>query len=458
MPAHTVSSPQRIAVVGAGIAGLASAWLLSRHHRVTLFEAEPRLGGHSNTVDVTVDGHTHPVDTGFLVFNDRTYPNLIALFAHLGVPSVPTEMTFAVSLNQPNLEWAGSTLATVFGQKRNLVSPAFWGMLRDILRFNRESTAWLAAHAQGQSSGGMSLRQFLDAGRYSTAFRDWYLLPMAAAIWSCPTAQMQDMPLAPFVRFCVNHGLLQIFDRPQWRTVQGGSREYVRRIADQLDDIRTGSPVRAVQRLAAESGAAPRVRLLLDSGPEDFDQVVMACHSDQSLEILGDTASPGQREVLAAVRYQPNRAVLHTDPALLPRDRRLWSAWNYLADSPARAGQADASVGVSYLINRLQPLPFSTPVVVTLNPPRPVAQEHIHAQFDYAHPVFDAAAVAAQQRLPQVQGEGGIWLAGAWGRYGFHEDGLMSALAVARGFGIEPPWSASSVSVTPAPAPEAVSA
>lgn len=429
----------RIAVVGAGISGLASAWLLSRKHRVTLFEAEPRLGGHSNTVDIEVDGHTHPVDTGFLVFNDRTYPHLIALFQHLGVASVPTEMTFAVSLRDPQLEWAGSSLATVFGQKRNLISPAFWGMLRDILRFNRNSTAWLAAHP----TSTISLRQYLDTERYSPSFRHWYLLPMAAAIWSCPADQMQDMPLAPFVRFCINHGLLQIFNRPQWRTVQGGSREYVRRMAEQLDDVRTNTPVRHVLRTAEG-----RLRLMLDDGTEDFDQVVMACHSDQSLALLDNVASSGQREVLAAVRYQPNRAVLHTDPALLPRNPRLWSAWNYLAD---RAHQGSTPVGVSYLINRLQPLPFKTPVMVTLNPPRPIAQEHIHATFDYAHPVFDAAAVAAQKRLPQVQGEGGVWLAGAWGRYGFHEDGLMSALAVANSLGVTPPWGS-------ATAPETVGA
>ena len=418
---------QRIAVVGAGISGLASAWLLSRQHDVTLFEAASYLGGHSNTVDVTLEGKTHPVDTGFLVFNEKTYPNLIALFEHLGVASVATEMSFAVSLENPDLEWAGSSLATVFGQKRNLLRPSFWSMLSDILRFNRESTAWLATHPDNERS----LQDFLETGRYSPAFADWYLLPMAAAIWSCPTGQMRDMPLATFIRFCQNHGLLQVFDRPMWRTVLGGAREYVRKIAAQLADIRLACPVSAVTR------DGEQLRVTHAQGSELYDQVVMACHSDQSLAILGFTASDGQREVLSVIRYQPNRAVLHTDPALLPRDEKLWSAWNYFA------GQGDPGqqpVGVSYLINKLQPLPFKTPVIVTLNPAREPDPAKVLAEFDYAHPIFDGPAIAAQQKLAEVQGENGIWLAGAWGSYGFHEDGLKSALRVVNGLGIKAPW------------------
>jgi len=418
---------QRIAVVGAGISGLASAWLLSRQHDVTLFEAGSYLGGHSNTVDVTLEGKTHPVDTGFLVFNEKTYPNLIAMFAQLGVASVETEMSFAVSLENPDLEWAGSSLATVFRQKRNLLRPSFWSMLSDILRFNRESTDWLATHPEQP----LSLQDFLRAGCYSHAFADWYLLPMAAAIWSCPTGQMRDMPLATFIRFCQNHGLLQVFDRPLWRTVLGGSREYVRKIAERLTDIRLACPVSAVTR------DGEQLRVTHAQGSELFDQVIMACHSDQSLAILGFTASDGQRDVLSAIRYQPNRAVLHTDPALLPRDEKLWSAWNYFA------GQGDPGeqpVGVSYLINKLQPLPFKTPVVVTLNPAREPDPAKVLAEFDYAHPIFDGPAIAAQQKLAEVQGENGIWLAGAWGSYGFHEDGLKSALRVVNGMGVKAPW------------------
>ena len=423
---------QRIAVVGAGISGLASAWLLSREHDVTLFEAGAYLGGHTNTVDVTLEGRMHPVDTGFLVFNEKTYPNLIAMFSLLGVESVETEMSFAVSLENPDLEWAGSNLATVFGQKRNLVRRPFWSMLSDILRFNRESMAWLATHPDNQRS----LRNFLAEGRYSAAFSDWYLLPMAAAIWSCPTGQMLDMPLATFIRFCQNHGLLQVFDRPMWRTVKGGGRAYVRKIAALLDDIRLACPVISVTR----DGKA--LTLTHVHGSEQFDQVVMACHSDQSLAILGNAATDAQRAVLSAIRYQPNRAVLHTDRALLPRDEKLWSAWNYFA---GRGEPGDQPVGVSYLINKLQPLPFKTPVVVTLNPAREPDPAKVIAEFDYAHPIFDGPAIEAQQRLASVQGDNGIWLAGAWGSYGFHEDGLKSALRVVNGLGVRAPWQGEAV-------------
>lgn len=418
---------QKIAVVGAGISGLACAWLLSRDHDVTLFEAGNYLGGHTNTVDVELEGKSHPVDTGFLVFNKKTYPNLIAMFDLLGVDSVETEMSFAVSLENPDLEWAGSNLATIFGQKRNLVRPQFWAMLSDILRFNRESVAWLTANPDNERS----LRDFLQAGRYSSAFADWYLLPMAAAIWSCPTGQMLDTPLATFVQFCQNHGLLQVFDRPLWRTVKGGGREYVWRLAAQLDDIRLATPVRAAQRQGKQ------IKLIHAGGREIFDQVVLACHSDQSLSILGNSATPAQREVLSAIRYQPNRAVLHTDAALLPRDEKLWSAWNYFAGSGEPGTQP---VAVSYLINKLQPLPFKTPVVVTLNPAREPDPAKVIAEFDYAHPIFDGPAIAAQQKLAQVQGENGIWLAGAWGSYGFHEDGLKSALRVVNELGVLAPW------------------
>ena len=429
-----MNARKRIAVVGSGISGLATAWLLSRRHEVTLFEADARLGGHSNTVEVTLEGCTHSVDTGFLVFNDRTYPNLVAMFEHLGVASVETEMTFAVSLQDPDIEWAGSNLLTVFGQKRNLLRRPFWAMLSDILRFNRESSAWIASHPDQR----LSLREFLSAGHYGSSFSDWYLLPMAAAIWSCPTGQMLDMPLATFVRFCQNHGLLQVFDRPLWHTVRGGSREYVRKVAASLRDVRLDCPVRAVTRDGAH------LRVDHAGGSERFDQVVMACHSDQTLAILGATATAGQRDVLAAIRYQANRAVLHTDTRLLPRAPRLWSAWNYFA---GRGDPGAQPVGVSYLINRLQPLSFKTPVVVTLNPAYEPDPAKVMAEFDYAHPIFDAPAIAAQQRVAAVQGQNGVWLAGAWGGYGFHEDGLNSALRVANGLGVRAPWQAEPLSV-----------
>ncbi|MEN9428500.1 MAG: hypothetical protein RLZZ220_2849, partial [Pseudomonadota bacterium] len=313
--------PKRIAVIGGGIAGLASAWLLSRRHRVTLFEAGDYVGGHTNTIDIAVEGHRHPIDTGFLVFNDRTYPNLCALFACLGVASVESEMSFGVSLAEPEIEWAGSDLGTVFAQRSNLLRPAFLGMLSDILRFNRETTRMAA---EGDAPP-VSLGDYLAAGRYGSAFRDWYLLPMASAIWSCPTRTMLDYPLATFARFCHNHGLLQIFDRPRWRTVAGGGREYVRRILDELDDVQVATPVLGVDR--RPDGVWLRCR----DGAERFDEVVFACHSDQTLAILGAGASADERRILGAVQYQPNLALVHTDPALLPRRRKVWSAWNYLA-------------------------------------------------------------------------------------------------------------------------------
>ena len=432
-----MNKKQRIAVVGAGVSGLASAWLLSRTHDVTLFEAGDYLGGHTNTVDVHLEGKTHPVDTGFLVFNEKTYPNLIAMLATLGVDSVETEMSFAVSLENPDLEWSGSTLATVFGQKRNLVNRRFWSMLYDILRFNRESQAWLLAHPDDQRS----LADFLVAGKYASAFSQWYLLPMAAAIWSCPTGQMLDMPLVTFIRFCQNHALLQVFDRPMWRTVAGGGREYVKKIAAQLSDIRLACPVYTVVR-EAEGLAVTHL-----GGREHFDQVVMACHSDQALAILGASASEGQREVLSAIRYQPNRAVLHTDKRLLPRDEKLWAAWNYFA---GEGEPGEQPVAVSYLINRLQPLPFKTPVVVTLNPTIEPEPGKVIAEFSYAHPIFDGPAILAQRRLADIQGDNGIWLCGAWGSYGFHEDGLNSALRVVNGMGLRAPWQGEAAMAAPA--------
>ncbi len=418
---------RRIAVVGGGIAGLASAWLLAREHRVTLFEAGSYVGGHTNTVEVELDGVRHPVDTGFLVFNERTYPNLCALFSELRVPVAKSEMSFAVSLDAPDLEWAGSDLGTVFAQKSNLARPAMWRMLADIVRFNRAATAM----AREGGAPDVSLGAYLDAARYGQAFRDWYLLPMAAAIWSCPTRSMLAYPLGTFVRFCRNHGLLQVLDRPQWMTVCGGGREYVRRMLASLDDVRVGCPVEHVARDA--SGAWLRA----SGAAERFDEVVFACHSDQTLAILGDGASEAERRVLGAVPYQRNRAVLHTDPALLPRRRSVWSAWNYLS-----AGGSDAArpVSVSYLINRLQPVPFDRPVVVSLNPFREPDPRHVIDEFDYAHPVFDQGAIDAQSRLGTLQGLRHSWFAGAWTGYGFHEDGLRSAMQVAEGLGVVAPW------------------
>lgn len=419
---------QRIAVVGAGIAGLSAAWLLSRVHAVTLFEANDYLGGHTHTVDVTLDGVTAPVDTGFLVFNDRTYPELIALFDYLGVASCASDMSFSVRIAAENIEWAGSNLAAVFAQRRNLLRPRFWGMLSEILRFNREATV-IARNGGGR----LTLGEFLDAGGYGRAFRDWYLLPMAGAIWSCPTATMLDYPTRTFFAFCANHGLLQVSDRPQWRTVIGGARTYVDRLAAEIGDVRINTPVAAVSR-----GQAGATLTLAGGDTQQFDAVVLACHSDQVLRLLND-ADAAERAVLGAIRYQDNRVVLHTDERFLPRSRAAWSAWNYHAEDAAEQAQP---VGVSYLINKLQPLPFSRPVIVTLNPGDEPRSETVIDRYRYAHPVFDQAGIAAQARLPQLQGRRNTWFCGAWAGYGFHEDGLKAGMAVAAGLGVAAPWRA----------------
>lgn len=424
---------KKIAVIGSGIAGMSSAWLLSKKHQVTVFEAGDYLGGHTHTVDIAIDEKTFPVDTGFLVCNRHTYPNLIALFEHLELELSPSEMTFAVSMTDPALEWSGSNIASLFAQKRNLLRPGFFRMIQDILRFNRETSGVLPAG---------SLGDYLEAHHYSKAFRDWYLLPMAAAIWSCPTQTMLAYPLLTFVRFCRNHGLLQISDRPQWLTVKGGGREYVKRLAAPINDIRLNCPVSAVllkddgRGVTVQFGAAATMQTL------DFDEVILACHSDQSLALLGARASLTEQHVLSAIRYQANRAVLHTDTNLLPRNKRVWSAWNYLAGDSTDASAGQQGVSVSYLINRLQALPVRKPVVLSLNPLREPDSAHVLAEFDYAHPVFDQAAIDAQVALPAIQGQRGLWFCGAWTGYGFHEDGLRSALAVANALGERAPWQA----------------
>jgi len=421
---------QRIAVVGAGIAGLASAYLLSGRHQVTLFEAAGYLGGHTHTVDVELDGMSCPVDTGFLVFNDRTYPNLVALFDELGVRAHRTDMSFSVSLDNGRLEWAGMNLNTVFAQRRNLFSPSFLGMLRDILRFNVSAQQ----HLESANRNRCSMGELLVEGGYGAPFQRHYLLPMAAAIWSSTASDVLHFPAATFLRFCLNHALLQVNGRPPWKTVAGGGREYVRRLAARLDDVRTNTPVRAVWR-----DASCVTVVTDDAGPERFDAIVLASHAPTSLRLLAD-ADEMERGILGAVRYQRNVATLHTDTRLLPRRRRVWSAWNYLGGRALHAREHGRPVCVSYLLNQLQPLPFRTPVAVTLNAITEPAPGSEIGRYAYEHPLLDLACVDAQQRLPALQGRRRTWYAGAWTGYGFHEDGLKSALRVARAFDVMPAW------------------
>jgi uncharacterized protein len=428
---------KRVAVIGSGIAGLAAARALAPIAPVTLFEAGDWFGGHTNTVDLTLQGRTHGVDTGFLVFNAKTYPKLVALFAELGVATAPSEMSFSVRAD--SLEWSGCNFDTVFAQRTNLVRPKFWRMLSEILRFNRLATSIaLDTGPGGLAALDQPIGEFLDTHRFSEAFRSWYFLPMIGCIWSCPAEQMQRFPMATMIRFCHNHGLLQVADRPQWRTVCGGARHYVTRMLDSVADARLRTPVRRVRRLA--TGGA---EVSTDAASERFDAVVIACHSDQSLALLADP-SADERDVLGAIRYHPNRAVLHTDQRLLPRSRRAWAAWNY-ERAPGAAGEG-ASVCLHYLLNRLQPLPFSAPVIVSLNPIAEPSPESVHGEFAYSHPVFDRAALAAQARLPVLQGRRETWFCGAWTGYGFHEDGLSSGLEAAEQIGAR--WAGSDTAVT----------
>ena len=415
---------RRVAVVGSGISGLAVAWHLAREAQVTLFEAGRWFGGHTHTVDVTLDGATHGVDTGFLVLNERTYPRLRALFAELDVPLARSDMSFSVNVPDLPLEWSGADLDAVFVQRRNLLRPRFWRMLAEIVRFNRVTTA--IANRGADDEWRQPIGDFLREQRFGAEFRDWYFLPMIGCIWSCPTDQMLRFPIATMIRFCHNHGLLQVDDRPPWFTVRGGARQYVQRMLARVRDARLATPVRRVRRVPPGS-ADHGVVVDTDRGSERYDDVVLACHSDQSLALLAD-ASDAERTVLGAIRYQPNRAVLHTDTTLLPSRRKAWAAWNY--ERAASDDRERSRVCLHYLINRLQPLPFTTPVMVSLNPVREPRGDAVLGEWDYAHPVFDQAAIDAQRRLPVIQGRAHTWFCGAWTRYGFHEDGLASGLAV----------------------------
>jgi len=420
----------RIAVIGSGISGLSAAWLLSQTRDVTLFEEEPRAGGHSNTVEVETDTGRTPVDTGFIVYNDRNYPNLVALFSHLDVPTEASDMSFSASLDGGRFEYSGSGLSGLLSQRRNAVSPRFWSMLGGILRFYREAPQVLDSPEHAQ----LSLGAFLDREGYSRTFIEDHLLPMGAAIWSTTASEMRAYPLQAFLRFFTNHGLLLLKDRPKWRTVTGGSRDYVKRLLGAFDgSLRFGSPVVEIRR--DDLG----VTITCANGQsERFAQVVIATHADQALRLLADP-DPEEQSLLGSFGYTQNTAVLHSDPRLMPRRKGAWASWNYIG---GKRGGGTEQLCVTYWMNRLQNLKTGMPLFVTLNPNREIEAGKVHRTFHYTHPLFDGNALAAQEKLWQLQGQRRTWFCGAYFGSGFHEDGLQSGLAVAEELGgRKRPWS-----------------
>lgn len=415
----------KLAVIGTGISGLAAAWMLDRHAEVSVYERSGYAGGHSNTVDVP---HGPPVDTGFIVFNERNYPQLTALFRHLGVTTQPSDMSFSASIGGGELEYAGDNLNTLFAQRWNLFNRSHWRMLLDVLRFNRDAKRALRSGLPPQ----MTLGEFILRGSYGDELSRRYLLPMAAAIWSCPVGSMLKFPAASFLTFFENHGLLDLVDRPRWRTVTGGSRAYVRRLMAPLHGkLRLNTPVTAVRR-------TPQGVRVWDASGADclYDQVIMAAHADQILGMLAG-ATALERELLGAFRYQDNRAVLHSDATLMPKRRGVWASWNYVAEDVAISS---SRVSVTYWMNRLQSLPGRRDLFLSLNPLTQPAPGSVIYETYYSHPVFTVEAMAAQARLHEIQGRDRIWFCGAWSGYGFHEDGLRSAVHVIESMGYPVPW------------------
>ncbi len=405
----------KIAIIGSGIAGLTAAWHLHRQdHAITVYEADNRIGGHTHTHDIELDGKQYAVDTGFIVFNDWTYPNFIRMLDELGVASQPSNMSFSVQDEKSGLEYNGTTLNTLFAQRRNLLRPSFYRMITDIMRFNREATAWLQANDGSQPT----LAEFLDARRYSKVFREHYILPMGAAIWSATPQQILDCPARFFIGFFAHHGMLSVDERPQWRVIQGGSARYVERLSVGFADrIRLNAPVQWVKRTAhgvnVKSGQFSN---------EHYDALFMACHSDQALKMLADP-SREEIDVLAALPYQRNVAVLHTDARLLPRRPLAHAAWNYHLPS-----HADQAASVTYSMNILQSLKTPQPLLVTLNREQDIDPDSVIARMEYDHPVFTNTGIVAQQRQAEINGANHIYYCGAYWRNGFHEDGVVSSL------------------------------
>ena len=414
----------RIAVIGSGISGLASAYLLRDNAEIHLFETASRLGGHSHTVEARFGEILVPVDTGFIVYNPLNYPNLISLFDQLDIPYQSSDMSFSVSLNYGAMEYEGS-IKGLLAQPSNLLTPRYWSMLGDLVRFYRT-----APHYAHSGPAQETLGAFLARQEYGDAFVYDHLIPMGAAIWSANTAGMMDFPVRSFLRFLENHKLLNFIDRPQWRTISGGSREYVNRIAACLDqNIHLSCDVVRLRR--AKGGVLLSIK---EHGEVWFDKVVMAAHADQSLELISD-AHQNERNILSAFRFQPNFAVLHSDPRLMPRRKSAWASWNYMGYDTVQN-----ELCLTYWMNRLQSIDTAHPLFETLNPVLPPRDNLVHGSYIYRHPIFDSAAIAAQSVLASIQGRDNLFFAGAWTGYGFHEDGLKSAIAIAKSLGAKVQW------------------
>ena len=415
----------KIAVVGTGISGLSAAYLLQHRHDVTVFEKSGRIGGHSRTLKVRHGERDVAVDTGFIVFNERNYPNLTALFRHLGVTAKDSDMSFGLSVDGGRLEWGAKGLNAVFGQRRNLLRPKFWKLLYDVMRFNA------SVEREAEWAPDLTLGALLDRMGMGGWFRRNYILPMAGAIWSCPPSQMLAFPARTFVRFFANHSLLSLSGQPQWRTLDGGAQTYVERIAAEL-----GARIRTDRGVVSVSRRPGGVEIGDDAGGHGrFDHVVFACHGDEALAALADP-SADERAALGAFRYQRNLAVLHRDAGVMPRNRRCWASWVYHADG----GGAEPAISVTYWMNSLQGIDERYPLFVTLNPIRPIDDALVFDRHVFDHPVFDFAALEGRKRLEDLQGESNTWFCGAHLGHGFHEDGLVSAMAVAKALGVSAPW------------------
>jgi uncharacterized protein len=423
----TTMTRKRIAIIGTGISGLSAASLLHPHHDITIYEKNPYIGGHSRTVEVKTQEGVVPVDTGFIVFNHRNYPLLTKLFAHLNVPVTKSDMSFGASIQNSWLEYGTQHLLNVFTQKRNLLRPAFWGMIRDVIKFNANAKRYL------DKDPSITLGQCLDELKMGAWYRNYFLLPMGACIWSTPLAEMLEFPAHSFIRFFTNHGLLTLTDQPQWYTVVGGSKSYVERlVAPFKQHIRLNTGAQSVSR--ENSG----VTVIDTNGQsEHFDQVVFACHADQALAMLKNPSMDEQR-ILGCFRYQNNRMVLHSDTSFMPKHKGAWASWVYLSETKT---DNSATVSLSYWMNRLQSLKTTMPMIVTLNPGREPSKTLVHDEYMFEHPLFDEPAIRAQGEVKTIQGKDRLWFCGAYQRYGFHEDGLGSSVAMVKQMGIEPPWS-----------------